>query len=75
MFEEESERVKNRPGEAGDFIHGEEVTAREDSSASKLGLELIWLGEHNYEATGATEKGSFADSDAVYETKMMVSRG
>ena len=35
VFEEESERVKHRPGEAGDVIHGEEVTAREDSSASK----------------------------------------
>ena len=28
-------RVKDRPGEAGDVIHGEEVTAREDPSACK----------------------------------------
>ena len=35
VFEEEGERVKNRPGEAGDVIHGEEVTAREDPSACK----------------------------------------
>ena len=32
---EEGERVKNRPGEAGDVTHGEEVTAREDPSACK----------------------------------------
>ena len=35
VFEEESERVKSRPGEAGDAIHGEKVTAREDPSACK----------------------------------------
>ena len=35
VFEEEGERVKNRPGEAGDVTHGEEVTAREDPSACK----------------------------------------
>ena len=35
VFEEEGERVKDRPGEAGDVIHGEEVTAREDPGACK----------------------------------------
>ena len=42
-FEEESERVKSRPSEAGDYglratgdvIHGEKVTAREDPGACK----------------------------------------